>query len=168
MRTLFNLLCAAIIGLLLWLVLFGIVGCEVLKSKRATSTDSTRVNRIDTVRLLVRDSGSKTDATWYREILSYLPKGRDTVINNTTVPVNTYYPTQVIREGGTFTREEYLHLMDSMNATKSDSTSLKQQIEVKDKSAKVLNMWQIIGLMLGCLLVFEGLKWVKNNVGFKR
>lgn len=167
-NSIINIILLSLIGGLIWLLLFGMVGCEVLKHKRSSAVDSTSSHRIDTVRLLVKDSGSKTDATWYREILSYLPQGRDTTINNTTVPVNNYYPTKVIREGGTFSREDYLHLVDSMNAHKSDSTHVAAVVETKDKSVKVLNMWQIIGLMLGCLLVFEGLKWVKNNVGIKK
>lgn len=157
----------ALIGGLLWLVLFGITACEILKHKRTAVTDSTSTHRVDTVRLLVKDSGSKSEATWFREILNYLPQGHDTVINHTTVPVNNYYPAQIIREGGTFTKDEYLHLVDSMNAHKSDTTHVAASIETKDKSVKFMTPIQIILIVLGCLLVFEGLKWVKKNIGLK-
>lgn len=153
--------------LLFWLLLFSFTGCEVLKHKRTSLTDSTSIHRVDTVRVTVKDSGSKSEATWFREILNYLPQGHDTVINHTTVPVNNYYPAQIIREGGSFSRADFLHMTDSMNSHRTDTTHVAAAIETKDKSVKVLNMWQIIGLMLGCLLVFEGLKWIKNHVGIK-
>ena len=162
MRKTINFLLLCFIGLILWLVLFGVAGCEILKSKRSVNTDSLSVKRTDTIYVTKKDSGSKTDITWFREVLNYLPNGTDTVINNTTVPVNNYYPTQVIREGGTFSREDYLRLVDSMSRSKTDSTSLKQNIETKSKETKVLSFWQIIGLSAGVCLVFlviSKLKW---------
>lgn len=156
---------AAVVAL--FLLLISLASCEVLKHKRTSLTDSTSIHRVDTVRITTKDSGSKSEATWFREILNYLPQGHDTVINHTTVPVNNYYPAQIIREGGSMTREDFLHMTDSMNAHRVDTTHVAAAIETKDKSVKVLNMWQIIGLMLGCLIVFELLKWVKNNVGIK-
>ena len=162
MRKTINFLLLCLVGLILWLVLFGVAGCEILKSKRSVNTDSVAVRLTDTVYVTKKDSGSKTDITWFREVLNYLPNGTDTVINNTTVPVNNYYPTQVIREGGTFSREDYLRLIDSMGRTNKDSTSLKQTIETKSKETKVLSFWQIIAISAGVCLLFMAinkLKW---------
>lgn len=162
MRKTVNFLLLCLVGLLLWLFLFGITGCEILKSKRSINTDSLAVKRVDTVYVTKKDSGSKTDITWFREVLNYLPNGTDTVINNTTVPVNNYYPTQVIRERGTFSHEDYLRLVDSMSRSSRDSTQLKQTTETKSKETKVLSFWQIIAISAGVCLLFMAinkLKW---------
>ena len=167
LRTIINAILFAFVGLLLWLILFSIAGCEVLKGKKSINTDSLAVKRVDTIYVAKKDSGSKTEGTWFREIINY--PGRDTVINNTTVPVNNYYPTQVIREGGTFSHEDYLRLVDSMSRTNKDSTSLKQTVETKSKETKVLGFWQIIGLSAGVCLVFFLLNKLKfrNPISLK-
>ena len=166
-RTIINAILLAFVGLLLFLIFFAILpGCEVLKGKRSVNTDSLVVKRTDTLYLTKKDSGSKTDMTWFREITDF---GRDTVINNTTVPVNNYYPTRIIREGGSFTKEDYLRLVDSMSRSSKDSTLLKQNVETKSKETKVLSFWQIVGICAGVGLVFLllGKLKFKNPISLK-
>lgn len=126
--------------------------CEVLKTRRTARTDSIAVNKVDSSRLSKTDIGKKTDSTWWRETINFLPK--DTIINNTTVPVNNYYPTQIIREGGTVSREDWLKMIDSVNKSKVDSTSKVVALDEKTKTIKVLGFWQIVAIAAGVGLIF--------------
>lgn len=138
---------AAVVAL--FLLLISLASCEVLKHKRTSLTDSTSIHRVDTVRITTKDSGSKSEATWFREILNYLPQGHDTVINHTTVPVNNYYPSQIIREGGSMTREDFLHMTDSMNAHRVDTTHVAAVVETKDKKTTVMPWWSLVLIAIG-------------------
>lgn len=148
-----------IIVAMLWLLLFSFTGCEVLKHKRTSLTDSTSIHRVDTVRIITKDSGSKSEATWFREILNYLPPGHDTVINHTTVPVNNYYPSQIIREGGTMTKEEWLHMTDSMNAHRVDTTHVAAVVETKDKKTTFMPWWSMVLIAIGGFILAKVVKF---------
>jgi hypothetical protein len=111
----------------------------------SSKTDSTNLNKTD--------SGSKTKTDWYKETINFLP-GRDTNVYhfNTTTPVNNYYPAQIIREGGSMTRDEWLRITDSMNRRKTDTTANVQSKSETTTKVKVLSSaFQIVGL---CALVF--------------
>lgn len=150
MRWIFILLLALLVAM----VVFFSSGCEVLKTKRTARTDSTSVVKTDSTSVKKMDAGNKTDSTWWREIINFLPKGKDTVINNTTVPVYNYYPAQIIREGGRVSKEEWQRYMDSVNRARADSTTKTVQEETKIKETKVLSFWQIVGIAAGVGFIF--------------
>lgn len=141
------------------LIFFVLTGCEILKGKRRVSTDSIAVKKVDSTVTHKFEISDKRDSTWWREVINFLPKGHDTTINNTTVPVNNYYPAQIIREGGSFSREDMMRILDSANKNKVDTTSLIKSEETKSKETKALTqwwIWLIMGLMsvLIILLLF--------------
>jgi hypothetical protein len=151
------------IGFVLFIVLICLLSsCEVLKTKRRVATDSISVTKIDSTILKKLEALNKRDCTYYKETILF---GRDTTINNFTTPVNNYYPTQVIRESGTFSREDYLRITDSMNRVKSDTTSVSKVEESKSKEIKVLGFWQILAIAAGVGFVFFILG--KLKIGFK-
>lgn len=95
---------------------------------------------------------NRKDCTYHRETI-YFGKG-DTTINNVTTPIHNYYPTQIVRESGSFSREDYLRITDSLNRAKTDSTKVNTQEESKSKETKVLGFWQILGIAMGAGLFF--------------
>ncbi len=136
--------------------------CQVLKTKRRVATDSISVSKIDSTILKKLEALNKRDCTYLKETIFF---GRDTNIFNNTTPVNNYYPTQLIRESGTFSREDYLRITDSMNKSKSDTTSVSKVEESKSKEIKVLGFWQILAIAAGVGFVFFILG--KLKIGFK-
>jgi len=92
----------AIVFLTTILVMFlaSLGGCEVLKGKRSSKVDSVYVSRTDTIHLVKTETSNKSDSSWWREVISFMPKGGDTTLIRTTVPVNNYYPTQIFLMGG--------------------------------------------------------------------
>lgn len=150
---------AIIIGLLL-VLLFS--SCTITRKSQKASSDSTNVSKVDSSYLKKTDQGNKSDSTWWKEIINFFPK--DTVINNTTVPVYNYYPSQIIREGGTFNREEWERKFDSLGKSKSDTTTVSKTAESKSKETKVLNIWQTIGLCIGVFIVLTLLSKIKISL----
>lgn len=149
-------------------ILFNFTSCEVFKTRHSARTDSVAVNKVDSSRLTKTDAGNRSDSSWWREIINFLPKpisGHDTVINNTTVPVNNYYPAQIIREGGTISKEDWLRMMDSVNKSKVDSTHITASVDDKTKTVKILGFWQIVAIAGGVGLIFFLIG--KLKIGFK-
>ncbi len=129
--------------------------CEVLKTKRRVATDSTSVKTIDTTHKATVDAGRKGDSTWWKETI-YLSHDTNIYHNTTTVPVNNYYPTQIVREGGTVSKEEWLRMLDSVNAVKKDTVSVQKVEETKDKKSGVSPMLLFfvgMGFLLLCAVV---------------
>jgi len=135
--------------------------CEVLKTKRRVATDSVSVSKIDSTILKKLEALNKRDCTYYKETVFF---GRDTNVFHTSNPTNVYYPTQVIRESGTFSREDYLRITDSMNRAKSDTTSVSKVEESKSKETKVLGFWQIFAIAAGVGFVFFVIGKVKFSL----
>lgn len=155
-ETAMKLLFAMMIVILILLVMMGISSCTWARKAQSSRSDSTVVHRVDTVHVVKEDNNRKTDSSWWREIINLLPQpqDKDTIINNTMVPVNNYYPAQLIREGGTLTKEEFQRIVDSMAASKKDTTTVSNNSSSSDTKVKVLSMWQIIGLAAGvCFLM---------------
>lgn len=126
--------------------------CQVLKKKRETGIDSTRIAKIDSGSVKKNEVTTKTDAEWWREIINFMPK--DTIINNVTTPVSNYYPTQYIREGGTVKQETKAINYDSLWNSKMDSLVYKLSQTEKSKETKVLGFWQILAIAGGVGLIF--------------
>jgi len=135
--------------------------CEVLKTKRRVATDSVSISKLDSTLLKKLEALNKRDCTYLKETIYF---GRDTTINNFSNPTNVYYPTQVIRESGTFSREDYLRITDSMNKMKSDTTAVNKVEESKSKETKVLGFWQIVAIAAGVGLVFFVIGKVKFSL----
>lgn len=64
--------------------------CEVLKTKRRAASDSTAVHTIDSSRVIRTDAGSKSDSTWWREIINFMPRD-STYIEKTNTLKPVYY-----------------------------------------------------------------------------
>lgn len=162
MKPITKLIVFYVIGVLLVLLLSLLFSsCEVLKRKRSVTTDSVAVRKVDSTVTHKFEVTDKRDSTWWREIVNF---NRDTTINNFTTPINNYYPAQIIREGGTFSRDEMLRIVDSANKNKSDSTHVATVTTDKSKEIKVLSFWQMVGIVAGVILAFEVLKFAKNKV----
>jgi hypothetical protein len=146
-----------IVGIILLLALAALCSsCEVLKTKRRVTTDSTSVSKLDSTILKKLEALNRKDCTYYKETILF---GRDTTINNITTPIHNYYPTQVIREGGTFSREDYLKLTDSMSRQKADSTTVDKVEETKDKKSG-LSTTLMFFIGLGVLLLFAAIGFI--------
>jgi hypothetical protein len=130
--------------------LFILSGCEILKSKRTSRIDSTGSSRIDSGRVVKSDGGSKRDSTYFRETIYF---GRDTNVFNTTTPVNNYYPTQIVRESGTVSRDEWLRLLDSANKTKVDTSSKAVTVEEKSKKSETKGVGLITMILIAVGMV---------------
>ena len=152
-KTIWQILFLLLIAAIGTMILFFASGCTVLKKRQSSSRDSVAVKTSDSTSVKKSETGSKYDSTWWREIISFLPKGGDSIINNTTVPVNNYYPSQIIREGGTISKEWLQRYMDSVNASKKDTTSVTSQQQSSSTERKILSFWQIIGLCAGVCFV---------------
>lgn len=138
-----------------------LIGCSILFSSctltrkvRQTTKDSVQVSKIDTGRVTINTDTKKDSSAWWREIISFLPKGRDTIINNTTIPVNNYYPSQIIREGGTAKSESKVINYDSIWNNRMDSLVARLTTKQSDAKFKVLDVWQILGICSGVSLFF--------------
>ena len=122
---------------LLWVCLNSCALLDIThKTKRTEKIDSISIHKVDTTHVTNNYFQNHSDSSWWREIINLIPKVKDTTINNTTVPVNNYYPAQIIREGGTLTKNDIARLIDSMNRAKSDTTHISAQINSKDKESK--------------------------------
>lgn len=152
--------------LLLAPMVFVFTSCEVLKTKRNLKTDSLAVSRVDSTRVTKSDAGTRNDSTWWREVINLFPRTQsgDTVINNTTVPVYNYYPAQIIREGGSISKEDWLRMTDSVNKVKADSTRVNKVEETKSKETKVLGVGQIIAIALGAAVFVTLLSKLKIGI----
>ena len=127
--------------------------CTVLKKRHSTSKDRTQMTNIDTGQVRRNITTGKDSSAWWREVINF---GRDTTIyhNTTTVPVNNYYPTQIIREGGTQKIETTQINYDSIWSKRMDSLTVR--MATKDNSTKttVFGFWQILAIAAGVGLVF--------------
>lgn len=163
-KNIFQILFILLLAAILSVTLFFISGCEVLKKKYQRTSDSTAVKKVDSVYVTKVEDGKRYDSSWWREIINLLPKGSDTIISNTTVPVNNYYPAQIIREGGTITKEWLQRYMDSVVLSKKDTATVRAVEVSKSKETKVFNIWQIIGLAAGVSLVIVLLSKLKIGI----
>lgn len=164
MRKSIHLIILSVIVLTMLAFVLTLGGCEVLKTKRTAKLDSTSVTKLDSTRVIKSDAGSKTDSSWYKKTIELLlskPAGHDTTINHITTPVYNYYPVKYTEEGGTVSKDQWLQLMDSMNKSKADTTSVSKSEETKSKEVKVLGFWQILAIAGGAGFVFFVLGKVK-------
>ena len=156
---------------LLGILVIGVQSCEVLKTKRRVATDSVSISKLDSTILKKLEALNKKDCTYYKETILF---GRDTTVyhNQTTIPVNNYYPTQIIRESGTFSREDYLRLTDSMNKQKADTTTVSKVEETKDKKSGISPTFMFftgLGVLLllaaiGFILIYRLTSFVKTKI----
>lgn len=155
---LFKLLAVYVIAIIIGLLVIGLLfsSCTVTRKSQKTSSDSTSVSKVDSSSLKKSDTGNKSDSTWWKEIINFLPQGRDTVINNTTVPVYNYYPSQIIREGGTFKKEDWQKYTDSVTRAKMDSLQVKNSSSKEETKKKAgIPLLLQIGLLLAGFEVFK-------------
>ena len=120
--------------------------CEVLKTKRQVTRDSTVTAKVDSGKLNIQTVNIKDSLAWWKETFNF---SRDTTIVN-----NNVYPTSYIRERGVRTVETKSVNYDSLWSVRLDSLSYRISEATKTKETKVLSMWQIIGLAVGVCLVF--------------
>ncbi|HVZ55837.1 MAG TPA: hypothetical protein VG870_04200 [Chitinophagaceae bacterium] len=78
-------------------------GCKVIRSIKATHRDSIATARVDTGHVSRSETTGQINSDWWREIISFLPKGKDSIVyqEKTLQPVYYTQPVQIIREGGT-------------------------------------------------------------------
>lgn len=160
------------ITVLLLAILLG--SCEILKFKKKTATDSTKVT---TQQVAVKDSStggtvhkeeknSKDDYEWWKVTLQNLQRPGDTTITN-------IYPQTVIYEGGKGVKEESSNTYDTswqhrffeyMNA-RYDSLGVKIEAVQKDKHAetKGVGLITMILIIAGVYLLLNGLGFVVKN-----
>ena len=152
-----------VIGLLI--IIIGAMlcsSCTLLKKSSRVNKDSTAVAKVDSGNVKINSTEKKDSLAWWREIVNF---GRDTTINNITTPINNYYPTSYIREGGVRTVVEKSINYDSLWLNKMDSLAVKLSKTDKSKETKVLGFWQILAIAAGVGLVFFVLGKVK--IGMK-
>lgn len=152
----FKLLAVYILAIILGLLIIGVFfsSCTLTKKSQKASSDLTSVSKSDSTSLKKSDTGNKLDSTWWKEIINFFPK--DTVINNTTVPVYNYYPSQIIREGGSIKKEDWQNYYDSLNEARKDSTRNVESTSKTESKTKVgIPLLFQIGLLLIGLEVFK-------------
>lgn len=148
------------------LVFMFVSGCQVTKLRKEKNTDSTSVRTQDSTHLKKEEVGKRTDSTWWWEKITFaLANKKDSPVNNITVPVNNYYPIEVIRGGGTLSKQELQRILDSMAQSKKDTTTVSSSSSESSSKTKVLNMLQLIGIGIGISIVTAVLSRLK--IGFK-
>ncbi len=129
--------------------------CEVLKSKRSAQTDSISIRKVDSTVTHKFEVTAKQDSTWWREIINFRQDPKDTTI----VLRPNYYnssPIQIIREGGSFSREDMLRIADSTSRAQRDTTRVTTATEEKGKETKVMTQWYIWAIIvLGALVALQ-------------
>lgn len=160
--------------LILFLLLYALVvfqGCDVIKSRKTTHTDSVSTKRSDTGSVHDSTIHSTNENDWFRTTY-YIP-GRDTVISHILQPINNYIPaspnqppTIIIQEGGKSKQEFDAHYWDSLFTKKLDSLSYHTTETDKEKHTQAFSFWQLIGIALAgptVLLLIWGLRTVASK-----
>lgn len=133
--------------LLFWLLLLSAAGCEILKGKHHTTSDSITVKKQTVTGQDSTQSGSvkkeesqvHEETEWFKLTMQYLQAhpGGDTTINN-------YYPqpATVIYEGGKGKKDEQTKSTDSsfyiniMRFIAASNDSLSRRLDVMEKNKK--------------------------------
>ncbi len=137
---------------LVTLALLWLTSCESSKHTTSNVETNTAGKTMDSAAVHRDESGSSTENTWWRELMMMVPKGKDTITNNTTEKL--MQPIYYYREGGTEKQEDWRKALDSTFKANKDTSSHTQQSATVDKKTEVLSMWQIIGLIVGlCFLM---------------
>ena len=142
-RFLYGLIISILVAFILMAVFSS---CQVLKGKYESKRDSSVTHKSDSGKVELRQVEKKDSSVYWRDIIDLIHK--DTIINN--VPVTNYYPTRIIREGGTQVKTEREVNYDSLWNNRLDSLSLRFAESSKSKETKVLTrwwVWLIIGLV---------------------
>lgn len=150
-------------------------GCSVIKAKKTITSDSARVNTLDSGSLKKNTVNEKTTADWQRQTLIFSPgfppspfgEGpgvrlitHDTTINQDhyvysgTAPIDYNRLAAIINERGNFTNEKQGATVDSSWKKAVDSLRVIVKQSTKNKTEKALTFWQIIGIAVGVSLVF--------------
>lgn len=153
-----------ILAALIWLLLFSLTGCRLIKERKTDSTiktsDSANVKKQTESSNKVDTSKSKSETTYLKETYIYPP--RDTIINN-------YYPSSpsvYIRESGAKKEEVNNYNYDQRLKEVTDSmriASLQERVNEQTKSKTKVGPsfieWVLIGVLALLLL--------KNFIPFK-
>lgn len=138
-------------------------GCEVLKSKQSTSSDTTYVRKETQGNVSHNESEKNSELDyWKRTWLFSQPNpsqgnGKDTVFLQSQEKSYHYtQPIAYIEEKGNLKESERIFNYDSAFRALQDSTSVRIQQNSKDKKTKVLGWEHIIAACLGTglLLLF--------------
>jgi hypothetical protein len=148
-------------SLLLILTLFTFCSCKLLHSKQTKKNQSVSSTKADSTKLVRKDSGSTTQANWTREIINFPVPGRDTNIYHFSTPVNNYYPSQIIHETGSFSRDEWYRLIDSMNKKRLDTAATVHTESKSSSTFKLLSFGDIAALSV--VLLFLLLNFMKTK-----
>lgn len=155
-------------------------GCEVLKGKKHTVSDSTSVKKQEVVindstrsgSVKKEETNSHEENEWFRLTMQYLQAhpGGDTSITN-----NNYYPqpATIIYEGGKGKKDEHTTTTDSsfylniMRFIAASNDSLSRRIDIMDKNKKSeTKMFQLLPLALvlaGLYLLSDVYKGAKQK-----
>lgn len=131
--------------------------CSILKKRQEVKTDSTKVVKVDSGSVKINSVTKTNSSTWWREILDlkpiYFPYTKDTLVNN------NYYPTRIVREGGTQTIKEVKVNYDSIWNNKLDS--LVYKLSKVDKSKKVEFIPWYIWVIFGAIVLILAKQFLK-------
>lgn len=157
------------IAIILALTVFAIVGMMWLtscSSSRKSTTDAkndTRVEKSDSGSVSKNNSQQNTQSNWWRESWGFMPGKHDTTsIIHTEKQLQPIYYT---KEGGSITIQLQNQNLDSFWAAKSDSLNKNQQKLSDSSKTEVLNIWQIIGIILGAQLLLKFIPTPKITFG---
>lgn len=156
-RTIINFILCSIIGLMFWLVLFGITGCEFFRKAQRSSSDTLAVSKTNEVATKT-DSSTTKKASEYEKITYAFPPGDTTVINNyfPAYPAMPR-PTVITVEKGSAQEQTNTFNYETLLKWKIDSLAASQKQSVVTTKAEVWGFWHFfaIGVVaLGALLIW--------------
>ena len=148
--------------------------CNIIKAKKTLTSDSARVNTLDSGSLKKNTVNEKTTADWERQTYIFRPGfpasplgtgvrfiTHDTTINHYLYSGTTPSPgidynrlAAIINERGNYKNEKQGATTDSSWKKAVDSLRVIVKQATKNKTEKALTTWQIIGIVVGVSLVF--------------
>lgn len=156
-RTIVNFICLALIGLMFWLVFFGIAGCEFFRQAQRSSSDTANVKKENIVATKT-DSSTIKKSSEYEKTTYVFPPSDTTVINNyfPAYPAMPR-PTVITVEKGAAQEQTNTFNYETLLKWKIDSlASSQRQSETKTK-VEVLGFWHFFAIgavLLAALLIY--------------
>lgn len=153
-----------IIGTILILALMiSMSGCKVISKLHSTRQDSVVTAKADTGHVSRSETTGTVNSDWWREIISYLPKGKDSIVyqEKTLQPVYYTQPIQIIREGGT--QQQTVQTVNYDSVWNARFSQFERSIEEKVNSTKTSGFpgWWIpaaVGVIIVSQIIFSNFK----------
>ena len=152
-----------ILSLLLSMLIIGLAGCSVLKTKQVAVKDSVAVQKTDSGQVKKTEVTENKESTWFREIFMKLDSNQRTPADiNIPASENHYItqPTVYIREGGTMQENRQVNTVDSGWYRQLDSVKALISVTNTSKEKQVFNMWWLVAIAaVGILVGWGGSKF---------